>query len=98
MTLAVILEMVSWLTEAPYTSPKWALISPVVGPLADSDRTSSSPPSSRRWRLCTITGSNVLSRSRGTSIVTGPICVRTVLGRVPLREFSPFRPATSRLL
>jgi hypothetical protein len=96
-TVSVIREMVSLLTVAPYTSAKWAAISPVVSPLADSDSTMSSTPDRRRWRLRTICGVNEASVSRGTSICTGPISVNTVFTRVPLREFPPVRPATSCL-
>ena len=61
-------------------------ISPVVRPLAYSDRTISSTPVSRRCRFLTICGSKVPSRSRGTSISTWPVLsVSTVFGRVPLR-------------
>jgi len=35
------------------------------------------------------------SRSRGTSISTGPTSVNTVLARCPLREFPPSRPVAS---
>ena len=55
----------------------------------------SSTPPRRRCRLATIFGSNVLSRSRGMSISTGPTSVITVLARCPLREFPPSRPAGS---
>ncbi len=79
--------MVSLDTRAPYTSSRWAQISPCVSPLADSDSTIWSTPDSRRLRLGTITGSKVPARSRGTSNSTGPISVITVLDRVPLREF-----------
>ena len=42
MTLSVIVEIVCRDTSAPYTSARCALISSVVRPLADSDRTMSS--------------------------------------------------------
>jgi hypothetical protein len=42
-------------------------------------------PFRRRFRLGTITGSKDPSRSRGTSISTGPISVSTVFDLVPLR-------------
>jgi hypothetical protein len=45
-------------TSAPYTSAKWAEISPVVSPLADSDSTAASRSDRRRCRLRTMTGSN----------------------------------------
>jgi MFS family permease len=48
-------------------------------------------------RLPTMTGSNADSRSRGTSISTGPASVTSVFGRVPFREFPPLRPAGSCL-
>ena len=48
-------------------------ISPVVSPFAYSDKTISSTPPSRRCRFLTICGSNVPSRSRGTSIPTWPV-------------------------
>jgi hypothetical protein len=41
-------------------------------------------------------GSNVASRSRGTSSSTGPTSVTTVLERLPLREFDVDRAAGSR--
>ena len=44
-------------------------------------------PSKRRWRLRTILGSNVPSRSRGASIATCPCSPTSVLGLVPLRVF-----------
>ncbi|GGQ73479.1 hypothetical protein GCM10010166_49420 [Couchioplanes caeruleus subsp. azureus] len=80
---------------APYTSARCALISPVVKPFADSDRTMSSTPVSRRCRFLTICGSNEASRSRGTVTSTGPTSVSTVLARAPLREFPPSLPAGS---
>ena len=85
-TLSVILETVSLLMEAPYTSWKCALISPVVRPLANRLIATASTSERRRCRFLTITGSNVPARSRGTAIVTSPAAsVSTVLGRVPLR-------------
>jgi hypothetical protein len=39
ITLSVILDIVSLLTVAPYTSAKCAAIYPVVNPRAESDRT-----------------------------------------------------------
>ena len=73
-------------------------ISPVVSPLAYSEITIASTSVSRRCRFATMTGSNVPSRSRGTSISTGPAAsVSTVLGRVPLRELPPVRPSTACL-
>jgi hypothetical protein len=62
--------------------------------LADGEITSSSNPDRRRLRLGTICGSKLPSRSRGTSIWTGPISV-TVLDRCPLREFPPSRQMAS---
>src|SRR4029078_7806337 len=44
---------------------------------------------SRRCRLGTIRGSNEPSRSLGTSIVTLPTSVATVLTPYPLRELAP---------
>jgi hypothetical protein len=95
--LSVIRLMVSRLTLAPYTSAKCAAISPVVKPRAVSDSTISSTPFRRRWRLRTMVGAKLPSRSRGTSISTGPISLNTVLVRVPLRELPPLRPITSCL-
>lgn len=89
--------MVSLDTFAPYTSAKCAAISPVVNPRAVSDNTIASIPSSRRCRLRTICGSKLPSRSRGTSISTGPTSVSTVLIRVPLRELPRLRPIGSCL-
>ena len=87
--------MVSLAMLAPYTSAKWALISPVVRPLAVSESTIRSTPSRRRFPFGTITGSNVPALSLGTSMLTGPTSVRTVLARVPLREFPEWWPAGS---
>ena len=47
---------------------------------------SSSPPR-RRSPLGTSRGVNDPSRSRGTARSTSPLCVATVFGVVPLREF-----------
>ncbi len=55
----------------------------MVRPLATSDTTRSSTPTRRRWRLRTICGWKLASRSRGTSSSTGPTSVSTVLARVP---------------
>lgn len=54
VTLSTIREMVSLDTVTPYTSAKWAAISPVVNPRAVSDNTISSTPVSRRCRFFTI--------------------------------------------
>ena len=97
-TLSVIRLTVSLDTDAPYTSAKCALISPVVKPRAYSESTTASTSFRRRWRFLTITGSNVPSRSRGTSISTWPaLSVSTVLVRVPLRELARLRPCTACL-
>ena len=78
-TLSVIRETVSLLIDAPYTSAKWALISPVVSPFANNEIATASTSLSRRCRFLTMTGSNVPARSRGTSMVTSPAAtVRTV--------------------
>src|SRR6476619_6630319 len=58
-TWSVIRLTVSLATEAPYTSAKWALISPVVNPFAYNDSTTRSTSLSRRCRLPTITGAKV---------------------------------------
>ena len=85
-------------TDAPYTSAKCALISPVVNPLAYNDKTTVSTSDSRRCRFLTITGSKVPSRSRGTTTSTGPaLSVSTVLVRRPLRELPRLRPSTACL-
>ena len=97
MTRSVIAVIRSLDTSAPYTSARWAQISPCVNPLADSDTTRSSTPPSRRERLGTIVGVKVPSRSRGTAMSTGPTSVSNVLPRLPLREFPPLRPAASCL-
>jgi hypothetical protein len=62
-------------------------MSPVVNPFAYSDSTCSSNPDSRRECLGTITGSNELSRSLGTSMVTGPTSLCRVFDDAPLRLF-----------
>jgi hypothetical protein len=88
MTRSVIRLTVSLDTDAPYTSWKCALISPVVNPLAYNEIATGSTSVRRRWRFLTMTGSNVPARSLGTSTVTSPAAsVSTVLGRVPLRMF-----------
>ena len=90
ITRSVIRETVSLLTDAPYTSAKWALISPVVNPLAYNEIATASTSDSRRCRFLTTTGSNVPARSRGTCTGTSPAAsVSTVLDRVPLRMFPP---------
>jgi hypothetical protein len=94
-TVSVIRVIVSFETLAPYTSAKCAEISPWVSPLADSDNTSGSIPSRRRWPVRTITGSKLASRSRGTSISIGPTSVMTVLARFPLRELPRSRPSSA---
>ena len=69
----------------------------MVSPRADSERTTSSTSPSRRCRFLTITGSNVPSRSRGTSISTGPVAaVSTVFERDPLRMLAEPRPTSAR--
>ncbi|UJB40393.1 IS4 family transposase [Streptomyces sp. A1-5] len=97
ITASVMWEIVCLETSAPYTSARRAAISPCVSPFADRDRTISSTPVRHRWRFLTICGSNEPSRSRGTSISTGPTSVRTVLDRLPFRELPPFLPAGSCL-
>ena len=91
----MILEIVSRDIVVAYTSARWASTSPVVRPLAVNEMTIESTPSKRRWRLRTVCGSKLLSRSRGTSISTGPISVSTVFDRVPLRELPWLRPAAA---
>ncbi len=44
----MIFEIVSFETSVPYTSARWAEISPVVSPLANNDNTIASTPSKRR--------------------------------------------------
>lgn len=48
-------------------------------------------------RFLTIFGSKEPSRSRSTTISTGPTSVSTVLERLPLRELPPFLPTGSCL-
>ena len=91
----MIFEIVSRLTSVPYVSARWACTSPVVSPFAVSEMTIESTPFSRRCRFLTVAGSKLLSRSRGTSMSTGPTSVITVFDRVPLRELPPLRPAES---
>src|SRR6266496_828554 len=98
ITFSVMTVMVCLDTSAPYTSRKWAAISPCVSPLADSEITRSSTPDSRRCRLATICGVKLESRSRGTSISIGPMSLSTVLTRVPLRELPPSRDRKSTRL
>jgi len=86
ITRSVMVEMVGFDTSAR-----------CVSPFADSEITRSSTPDNRRWRFATITGSNADSRSRDTSISTGPASVTNVFDRVPFREFPPLRPAGSCL-
>ena len=97
-TRSVIREIVSLEIDTPYTSAKCALISPVVNPRANNDNTTASTSFRRRCRFLTMTGSNVPSRSRGTSITTSPAAgVVTVLARVPLRELALFLPSAACL-
>jgi hypothetical protein len=92
------MSLICWReTFVPYTSARWACTSPVGIPLATRETTIESTPRSRRHRLGTVVGANVPSRSRGTSMPTGPTSVSTVLDRRPLREFSPLRPSTACL-
>ena len=102
----MIREIVSLEMLTPYTAPasgrypqaKCALISPVVRPRANNDKTTASTSFRRRCRFLTMTGSNVPSRSRGTSITTSPAAgVVTVLARVPLRELALFLPSAACL-
>ena len=94
MTFSVILEMASLETRSPKTSPKCAVITPVVRPyraqrqhdLVDARQ----PPMSFLHDL----RSNVDPVSRGTSISTGRS--RSRRSCVPLREFPLPRPDTSR--
>jgi hypothetical protein len=93
----VIVEIVSFDTDTSYTSARCAATSPVVNPFAVNEMTRSSIPDRRRCRFATIRGMNDASRSRGTSISTGPASVTTVFARVPFREFPPSRPTRSCL-
>lgn len=63
-------------------------------PRAVSDSTIWSMPSRRRCRLRTFVGSKDPARSRGTSISTGPISVKTVFVLAPFR--GPSRQALAR--
>jgi hypothetical protein len=68
----------------------------VVSPFAYSDSTISSTSVSRRCRFFTICGSNVPSRSRGTSMSTSPAASEiTVFDRDPLRMFVDSRPGSA---
>jgi hypothetical protein len=67
MTLSVIVEIVWRETSAPWTSARWALISPVVNPLADSDPTGVRPDATIRNAACTWAGRNDASRTRPSS-------------------------------
>ena len=60
-------------------------MSRVDSPRQYSARILSSNPANRRWRLLTIFGSKLPSRSRGASISTFPCSVISVFGVVPLR-------------
>ena len=92
----MIAEITDLDTLAPYTSAKCALISPVVNPREYNDSTISSTLPRRRWRFATICGRKLPSRSRGTSISTGPTASEiTVLVRTPFRELAPLRPSTA---
>jgi hypothetical protein len=84
-------------TLVPYTSARCACTSPVDIPRATSEITISSTPRNRRTRFGTVAGAKEASRSRGTSMSTGPTSVITVLVRAPLRELPPLRPAASCL-
>jgi hypothetical protein len=93
----VTLETSSRDTSAPYTSARCAWISPVVRPLAYSDKIAVPDPPTRRTCLGTTSGSKLLARSRGTAIRTGPAPVCTVFALCPFREFGDPRPAGSPL-
>jgi hypothetical protein len=72
-------------TSTAYISFRNAWISRTVNPRAYRAITLSSKPVNRRSCLGMIWGSNVPSRSRGTSIGTGPSSVNTVFALVPFR-------------
>ena len=72
-------------TSVPYISARNPWISRTVIPRAYSARILSSKPVNRRSCLAISRGSNVPSRSRGTSIGNGPSSVSTVLLPVPFR-------------
>ena len=91
------LEINSRDTFASYTSSRCASMSRVVIPREYSDSTTELTLESRRTLFGTMTGSNDPLRSRGASMVTGPLMVFTVLVVDPLRELPDPRPAGSPL-
>lgn len=68
LTESVIVEIVCFDSEAPWTSARCAEISPCVSPFPDSKSTISSTPVSRRCRFLTRGGSKLPTVSRGTAI------------------------------
>jgi len=91
VTWSVTLDTSSLDAESPYTSARWLAMSPVVRPLAYREMTASLNPPSRRTCLGRTAGSKLPARSRGTSIRTCPMSVRTVFGVVPFRALPPGR-------
>src|SRR4051812_20066481 len=88
-------KMVSFETSVPYTSARCAHTSPVVNPFAANEMTRLPTPPKRR--CATICAGSVPARSRGTSTLTGPTSVISVLVRLPLRALpSPPRSWRTR--
>ena len=72
-------------TSVAYCSARKSWISRTVMPRAYSATTLSSNPVKRRSCLGMSSGSKLPSRSRGTSMRSGPSSVSTVLPVLPLR-------------
>ena len=85
MTASVTLLMNSGLTSTPYWSARKPCTSRTVMPRAYMAMILSSKPVKRRSCLGMSSGSNDASRSRGTSMRSGPSSVSTVLPLLPLR-------------
>ena len=88
MTASVTELMNSGLTSVAYCSARKPWISRTVMPRAYMATILSSNPVNRRSCLGMSSGSKLPSRSRGTSIRSGPSSVRTVLPVLPLRWLS----------
>src|SRR4029078_6393217 len=89
MTLWVIVEIVCLDTSAPYTSARWAWISPVVKPLADNEITISSTPVRRRCRLRTICCSQLAAPSLAHDLrleAPAPVARHAQLARADLGQ------------
>lgn len=98
LTASVMLDIVSGLRSVPIVLARWCWMSRTVMPPAYRDMIISSSPSSLLECLGTnLGGGDQPSLSRGTSTVTSPTGVDSVLGYEPLREFACPPPAFDSL-